>query len=86
MPPNTYRPDRDRILSLIRDQGETVTDFAHRLGRHRQSFWQLDRKPIGRAFAVQVATALGVEVSDITLPDEDETPGDEEDAAAKPAA
>lgn len=75
--PLTYRPDRDRILSLIRDRGETVTDFASRLGRHRQSFWALDRKLIGRAFAVQVATALGVEISDITLPDEPAAAPDE---------
>lgn len=76
----TYRPDRDRILSLIREQGETVTDFAHRLGRHRESFWQLDRKRLGKAFAVQIATALGVEVSDITLADE----GEHQDAPREP--
>jgi len=70
---STYRPDRDQLFTLIRARGETVTSFAHRLGRHPETFWRLKGgKPISRAFAIQIAGALGTEISDFTLPDEPE--------------
>jgi lambda repressor-like predicted transcriptional regulator len=62
----TYRPDRERILALIRERGETVSSFALALGRHPRTFWKLKDQPISKSFATQIATALGVPVSEIT--------------------
>jgi hypothetical protein len=83
MPLPTYQLDRERLFALIKvwDHGcETphdcphkrgaITRFAGHLGRHRESFWKPDGTRIRRAFAVQIATALGKEISDFTLPDE----------------
>jgi hypothetical protein len=53
------------------------TRFAFRLGRHRQSFQNFKTDPskrIGEDFATQVAEALHVDISVITLPETAETP------------
>lgn len=90
------QPDAARIYELInvwdhrcKTPGEcphpdgAVTRFAVRLGRGRSSFYNLrSGKRLGRGFAAQIATALHVEISDIELKPESETPRPQAEAKA----
>jgi hypothetical protein len=79
MPPvPTALPDGPQIRQLIRDRGYTVTEFARKLGRHRESFWVMcgpRKPPTSHAFLRQIARELGVRPSDISdMPPEDDEP------------
>src|ERR1700733_6000015 len=67
-------PDSTKIRQLIWDTGYSVTDFARTL-RPRRSVQTVknlawNRQRVSVTFLRQIAAALGVEVSEITLPDE----------------
>lgn len=69
---STYRPDSERLLRLIEDRGETITEFAASLGRHPGTFWNIksgNQQFMSKAFALQLSAAFGKPVCDFTLPD-----------------
>ncbi len=79
MPPvPTALPDGPAIRALIRERGYTVTDFARKLGRHRESIWVMcgpRKPPTSHAFLRQIARALDVKPSDISdMEDDSEEP------------
>jgi transcriptional regulator with XRE-family HTH domain len=64
----TAKPDGPKIRQLISERGFTVTDFARRIGRARQSIWNItgSELPVSITFMRQIARGLGVKVSDIS--------------------
>jgi DNA-binding XRE family transcriptional regulator len=75
MPPvPTAKPDGAKIGELIRERGYTVTDFARKIGRHRQAIWNITgyAPDTSITFLRQIARELGVSLSDISDAGDDE--------------
>ena len=79
----TVRIDSNRLYELAKERYGTVIGLAREIDRLPKSIWNLRVNPVASVrFATQMATALGVQVADITLPAEPEQP----EAADKPEA
>jgi hypothetical protein len=82
-PAGSYRPDVDKLFELINvwdhrcpEPGScphprgAVTRFARRIGRHRQTLWNLRAGyRVSATLITQIADVLHVEVADIALPE-----------------
>jgi hypothetical protein len=71
----SYIPDGPKIHQLItcpggiRQPKGAVTRFAKRIGRHRQTIWNLKAGyPASQTLLQAIADGLGVDISEITLP------------------
>jgi transcriptional regulator with XRE-family HTH domain len=64
----TAKPDGAKIRALIKERGYTVTEFARKIGRARQSIWNIAgyELPVSITFLRQIARELGVKVSEIS--------------------
>jgi transcriptional regulator with XRE-family HTH domain len=65
------KPDGLKIRRIRTDLGLSPGDLAKKIGRDRQFIYSTEStsRPISRLRAVQIARALGVEVSDIITDD-----------------
>lgn len=64
----TVVADGVKICELARAKYGTVTAFAGSIGRPPQSIWNMrGGRTVSKTFAAQIAEALGIEVSEITL-------------------
>jgi transcriptional regulator with XRE-family HTH domain len=73
----TVRPDGTAVRRIRKERGYTVTDFARKLGRHRQSIWNIEGPAeifVSEVFMRQIATALKVDVSELIKQDDDDEP------------
>ena len=79
----TVIADGVKICDLAREKHGTVTAFAHSIGKNPNAIWNMRRRR-WRVVSVKnitaYAEALGVDVADITLPDES---SDEDGASEK---
>jgi hypothetical protein len=71
----TVTVDGAKIFRLARQNRKSVAVVARDIGRHPGSILNLRTRPIASVkFATQIAEALGVEVSEITLTGEEQEP------------
>lgn len=79
----TVTVDGAKVFRLARQNRKSVAVVARDIGRHPGSILNLRRRPIASVkFATQLAEALGVEVGEITLADEEEPPEQPDSKAA----
>lgn len=86
---STFRVNGERLRALRVRRGLSLRQLAALCPpRHAQSIRKLETatgKPVSEVFAYQIANALGVEVTDITLPAQDEqreAPAEPDEVAA----
>ena len=77
----TVTADGTKICELAKAKHGTVKAFADSIGKSPNAIWNMRQarfRTVGVKNLTKIADALGVPLSEITLPDE----GDEEDEAA----